>query len=249
MVFLNFYLPSGDAYDKSAAEIYTGQLSDPQNVPYFQGKLPTLGPLKVAADDVVVAVDARTGALIWRTTFPGGGANHTSHKNDLNNLTMAYSDGRVYAIGSTMRLRCLDAKTGKPIWEQPLGPITTTLESQRDEGLQPGKWIKKRNRDWGSALIVFDGKVISADMTGGVVALDAKSGEHCWRAEKVAWKNSTPHPWTRDGQRCVIVAGLYNIFCLNADDGTARWKLPGVRLSEYHDLRRLDGLWRPHRTA
>lgn len=168
MVFLNFYLPSGDAYDKQAAAIYTGQLADEQNVPYFQGKLPTLDPLKVAADDVVVAVDARTGELMWRTTFPGAGANHTSHKNDLNNLTMAYADGRVYAIGSTMRLRCLDAKSGKPIWEQPLGPITATLESQRDAGIKTGKWIQKRNRDWGSAPIVMAGNVISADMSGGL---------------------------------------------------------------------------------
>ncbi len=228
MVLLNFYLPSGDAYDKQAAEIYTKQLSDAQNVAYFHGTLPTLGPLKVAADDVVVAVDARSGALIWRTTFPGAGANHTSHKNDLNNLTMAYADGRVYAIGSTMRLRCLDAKTGKLIWEQPLGPITAALESQRDAGITSGKWIKKRNREWGFAPIVLAGNVISHDMSGGTVAFDSKTGQEQWRRERTSWKNSTPHAWSHDGEHSVIIAGWQQISCLNAADGSVRWTIPAA---------------------
>jgi outer membrane protein assembly factor BamB len=196
-VFLNYYLPSGGSYDRHVAQIYTEQLTSKDNAPYFQGKLPTLDPLRVAADDVVVAVDAHTGALVWRTKFPGGGANHTSHKNDLNNLTMTYADGRVYAVGSTMRLRCLDANAGDLIWQQPLGPITASLESERDEGIESGKWIKKRNRDWGFAPIVLAGLVISSDMSGGVVAFDAATGDERWRAERVAWKNSTPHAWTR----------------------------------------------------
>lgn len=227
-VLLNYYIPSGEAYDKQVAQIYTEQLGSKDNAPYFQGKLPTLDPLKVAADDVVIAVDAHTGGLIWRTTFRGGGANHTSHKNDLNNLSMAYAGGRVYAVGSTMRLRCLDAKTGTLVWQQPLGPITAGLEAERDAGIKSDKWIKKRNRDWGSAPIVLAGLVISSDMTGGVVAFDAANGAERWRAEKVSWKNSTTHAWTRDGQPCVIIAGWQQISCLKAEDGSVRWTIPAV---------------------
>jgi outer membrane protein assembly factor BamB len=227
-VFLNYYIPSGEAYDKQVAQIYAEQLTGKDNISYFQGKLPTLDPLKVAADDVVIAVDAHTGALVWRTTFPGGGANHTSHKNDLNNLTMVYANGRAYAVGSTMRLRCLDANTGELIWQQPLGPITTSLEAERDKGIETGVWIKKRNRDWGFAPIVLAGLVISSDMSGGVVAFDAATGEERWRAAKVAWKNSTPHGWTHDGQHCIIIAGWQQISCLDAEDGAVRWTIPAV---------------------
>jgi len=227
-VFLNYYLPSGEAYDKQVAQIYTQQLASKDNAPYFQGKLPTLDPLRVAADDVVIAVDAHTGALVWRATFPGGGTNHTSHKNDLNNLTMAYADGRVYAVGSTMRLRCLDANTGDLIWQQPLGPIATSLEAERDKGIETGAWIKKRNRDWGFAPIVLAGLVISSDMSGGVVAFDAATGDERWRAERVAWKNSTPHAWTHDGRHSVAIAGWQQISCLDAVEGSVRWAIPAV---------------------
>lgn len=227
-VFLNFYEPTGDAYDRNAARIYTEQLKSPEIAPYFEGALPTLHPLRVVANDVVIAVDAHTGALLWRTTFPEGGANHTSHKNDLTNLTMVHAEGRVYAIGSTMRLRCLNASTGELVWEQPLGPITETLEGQRDEGVRVGRWISKRNRDWGSAPIVLAGLVISADMTSGLVAFDARTGEVKWRAAKVAWKNSTPHAWTAGGENRVIVSDLKAIHCLDAASGTTLWTTPAI---------------------
>jgi outer membrane protein assembly factor BamB len=139
---------------------------------------------------------------------------------------MAYADGRVYAVGSTMRVRCLDAGTGERVWEQPLGPITKALEADRADGSAKGHRIRMRNRDWGFAPVVHAGSVITNDMSGGVVAFDAKTGRLRWRTPKVAWKNSTVHPWSPGGRATVIVAGLPAISCLDATDGSALWRIP-----------------------
>jgi len=79
---------------------------------------------KKVADDVVIALDAATGAPVWRfenAGFPSGrGASSTP----------AIIDGKVYAALSE-NLYCLEAATGKEVWRAPLtgrkGPASSPL--------------------------------------------------------------------------------------------------------------------------
>jgi outer membrane protein assembly factor BamB len=79
---------------------------------------------KKVADDVVIALDAATGAQAWRfenAGFPSGRGSSS---------TPAVIDGRVYAALSE-HLYCLEEATGKEIWKAPLtgrkGPASSPL--------------------------------------------------------------------------------------------------------------------------
>jgi outer membrane protein assembly factor BamB len=79
---------------------------------------------KKVADDVVIALDAASGAQVWRfenAGFPSGRGSSS---------TPAIADGKVYAALSE-NLYCLEAATGKEVWRAPLtgrkGPASSPL--------------------------------------------------------------------------------------------------------------------------
>ncbi len=65
------------------------------------------------AEGIVSALEEETGRLLWRRAFPGVHASYT---------TPLYREGRLYLPQAGLkgdRLRCLDAATGKTVWEVP----------------------------------------------------------------------------------------------------------------------------------
>ena len=72
-------------------------------------------------DDVVICIDTATGKTIWRTVMKSKGFNFASVKRYGGHLTVCVDAGRVYVPGCIGRAYCLDAKTGKVIWDISLG--------------------------------------------------------------------------------------------------------------------------------
>ncbi len=126
--------------------------------------------------EVVVCLDAATGKDLWRyrydcdyaahRTFTGGGmpASRTGPR-----ATPAVDGDRVYTLGATGTLLCLEAKTGKKIWQEEL--------------------LKIAGRDCpthgycGCPLVVEDR--IYLELGGekkAVAALDKKDGSVVWQA-------------------------------------------------------------------
>ncbi len=93
----------------------------------------------VSADDVVVCMDAATGKTKWKTVFEGKGSNWQSHKSGPDNLTGCVLDGKVFVIGSTLRLYALDAETGDPLWEKSIGRKHEELEEIKAAGLRDSR--------------------------------------------------------------------------------------------------------------
>ena len=68
-------------------------------------------PTKRMADDVIVALDLRTGKFAWKTSLPSLPTGRSSSS------TPCISNGRIFAIGGT-RIFSLDLKKGSLIWEK-----------------------------------------------------------------------------------------------------------------------------------
>lgn len=84
--------------------------------------------------------------------------------------SVSLDEGRAYALGTMGHLHCLDAATGKVLWEK-----------------KPGKDYDVQVPGWGvSSAPLVDGDLVIVQLgaTGGacVVALDKRTGEECWRA-------------------------------------------------------------------
>ena len=79
---------------------------------------------KKVADDIVLCLDAETGAVVWEFRVEGYPSGRASSS------TPAFSEGMVYAALSE-HLYCVDAATGKEIWRAPLtgrkGPASSPL--------------------------------------------------------------------------------------------------------------------------
>jgi outer membrane protein assembly factor BamB len=161
--------------------------------------------------DVVLSLDANTGAEIWRHTYPqaldarqfeGGPAG-----------TPTLDGDRLYTLSHEGDLFCLAAATGKVVWSKNL---------PRDFGGNRQRWGYS-----GSPLI--DGNLVIVD-SGGVgastVALDKATGALKWKAGNDEAGYSSPIAFNLAGTRCVAIFKADALVGLNAASGQELWRFP-----------------------
>ena len=142
--------------------------------------------------EMVDVLDARTGQRQWRHEYDapftpqyGGGSGPCT------NPTIA--NGRVFTLGLSSRLHCLDLATGKVIWHRDLAKEYDLLPTFFGQG--------------GTPLVLGDRLIVSLGTKDqkSVVALDVTTGKELWAA-KHAWGSSysSPIPATIHGRECVL---------------------------------------------
>jgi outer membrane protein assembly factor BamB len=160
----------------------------------------------------LIALDAATGEILWKTPFAG----HNAKKHNLNSMassTPATDGERVYAVfwdGEHIHLNAYNFKDGKPVWEHDLGSFT----SQHGVGHSP---------------MLADGKVVLAndqDGTSHLLAFDARSGEKAWDVERKPFRAcySTPFLHTKaGGGEELIVGSTAGITGYDPANGKTNW--------------------------
>jgi len=179
---------------------------DPDHLPNY-----ALEKSYLAADEIVVALDAETGSVVWKWVYPDRGVNFQNHKGGPFNMTPAYSDGRVFALHTSYHLTAHDAATGEWLWAQKLSTGHKALIS--------------------NAMLAFKGVVI-APHGPGWSGFDAETGELLWQSLSGA-EVSSFSPWVHDGTPYAIGYDPDHrdekpnrVVCLNARTGEIAWELP-----------------------
>lgn len=163
-------------------------------------------------DETVTCYDLHTGRLLWthsddahyQTTIAGEGPR----------CTPTVIGNRVYALGATGWLNCLDLVSGQSLWRR---RITDDARSSMPE--------------WGfsGSPLVQDGRVyISA---GGkpdrsMIAYDAASGEMVWTGGGSSISHSSPFPATLAGRRQILMFNSRRITAHDPGTGTVLWEYP-----------------------
>jgi outer membrane protein assembly factor BamB len=171
--------------------------------------------------EVVICLDAATGKDVWRyrydcdyaahKTFTGGGmpASRTGPR-----ATPAVDAGRVYALGATGILLCLEAKTGKKVWQQDLLKLAGS--------------VCPRHGYCGSPLVVGDRVYVEPGGPKGksVAALNKKDGSVVWQALDDPIGQSSP-VWAEVGGvgQVIFFTGAGAVGVAPAD-GHALWRFP-----------------------
>jgi glucose dehydrogenase/plastocyanin len=126
------------------------------------------GVMYLTAPPSVYALNAKTGATIWRYDS-GGGRQGGPGQGAPAREGVAVADGMVFFGLSNARAVALDVKTGKKIWDQYLG------DNPRDKGQ-----VISGAPLYAAGLVTFG---LSADngWRGQIVALDPKTGREVWR--------------------------------------------------------------------
>ncbi|MGH9955663.1 MAG: PQQ-binding-like beta-propeller repeat protein [Pyrinomonadaceae bacterium] len=158
--------------------------------------------------EVVTAYDVTTGREQWKQ---GWSALYTDETGDGPRATPTWHDGRIYALGATGELRCLDAKTGAVIW-----------------GRNILKENQAQNLSWAMAAspLIVDDKVIV--LPGGmgdksVVAYNKMTGAPVWKSQSDIQAYVSPMLVTLAGRRQILVVSSNRVFGLAPENGALLW--------------------------
>jgi outer membrane protein assembly factor BamB len=163
-------------------------------------------------------LDVDTGKTVWakpidkRTIHEGQGGNGPRS-------TPTIDDGKVYLLGTYLKLLCLDAATGDTLWEH---DIAKEYRGQ----LTSARAIKT----WGAAAsAVVDGDLVFA--TGGgpgetFMAFDKKTGALKWKHGDEVLTHATPTIAEIDGVRQVIFVAQSGLVSCEPATGSELWKFP-----------------------
>jgi outer membrane protein assembly factor BamB len=158
--------------------------------------------------EVVAAYDVNTGRELW---LQGWNAEYTDSTGDGPRTTPTWDDGRLYALGATGELRCLDAKTGAVSWGK---NILTDNQAQ--------------NLSWAMAaspLVVDDKVIVIPGGSGGksVVAYNKLTGAPVWRSQDDRAAYVSPMLVTLAGRRQILVVTASRVFGLAPENGALLW--------------------------
>jgi outer membrane protein assembly factor BamB len=162
--------------------------------------------------ETVVCYDLLAGTPIWSYAYPAHFQSPLAGEGP--RATPTLTDGRVYALGATGILNCLDLETGKLVWSKDI---------MEDNRAKLNGWGAS-----GSPLIVNAIVVVSA---GGkdnrsLVAYRAATGDFVWGNGTDGAGYSSP---------CLVtLAGIPQILIFNSSGVSAHDPMSGTNLWKYH---------------
>ena len=155
----------------------------------------------------VVCYDLRTGEEKW--THRDRARYYTSLGGLGPRATPTIDGERVYTVGSTGILNCLQFETGKQIWS------TNIFE---ENGAKAPPWGVS-----GSPLVLDELVIVSA---GGAVAYDKKTGKIAWTGQRVKSAYSSPVLLTFAGTEQVVLFDNGLVTSHEPTTGELLWKQP-----------------------
>ena len=162
--------------------------------------------------ELVVGYELATGRVLWAFT----NVVHFSETmgGDGPRATPTIADGRVYALGATGILDCLDAATGQRVWSR------DTLKENGLPNLVFGKSC--------SPLVVDHLVVVTGGLTNAstLLAYNRNDGSLLWRAGTDKASFSSPTVATLCGQRQIVSVNAGTVTGHDPADGRILWEYP-----------------------
>jgi len=158
--------------------------------------------------EVVAAYDVTNGRELWTQKW---GAEFTDSTGDGPRATPTWEQGRLYALGATGELRCLDASNGSVIWGKNI---------LSDNGAQNLPWAMAA-----SPLIVDDKVIVLPGGTGGksVVAYNKNTGAPVWKVLNDTQAYVSPMLVELAGRRQIVVVSSSRVVGLAPENGALLW--------------------------
>ncbi|HEX5702550.1 MAG TPA: PQQ-binding-like beta-propeller repeat protein [Pyrinomonadaceae bacterium] len=158
--------------------------------------------------EVAAAYDVATGRELWTQAW---NAEYTDSTGDGPRSTPTWDEGRLYVLGATGELRCLDSKTGRVIWGKNI---------LSENGASNLPWAMAA-----SPLIVDDKVIVLPGGSGGksVVAYNKMNGAPVWRSLDDRQAYVSPMLVTLGGRRQILVVSSTRAVGLVPENGQLIW--------------------------
>ena len=207
-VFVTTFRPSDEAWAEEQPQ-YKKWLDDPPKKPDTEEEKARMKRnLRLLADDMLVAIDLKTGKTAWSAVEEGVGLNRYMGKRQGYNVSPVYHDGTVFSLGTLGVLRAYRASDGKRLWEKKIDVPAAQAEGAKARAL--ARKTLTGGMGWNVSLTVADGVLVvplfhgKADL--GLRGVDPKNGDTLWEFEKVCSRHATPAVWSHDGLEYVVCA-------------------------------------------
>ena len=172
--------------------------------------------------EVVAAYDVTNGRELWTQKWS---AEFNDSTGDGPRATPTWDSGRIYALGATGELRCLDANSGSVLWGKNI------LSDNQAKNLP---WAMAA-----SPLIVDDKVIVLPGGTSGksVVAYNKMTGAPVWRVLNDTQAYVSPMLVELAGRRQVVVVSSSRVVGLAPESGALLWEYPwdtdnGINVSQ-----------------
>ena len=214
-LYTMYWLPDTPAPSDTDESEQTGTPKDeapPDKAATGESKAQTA---KKKGQEVVVALDAATGKTIWEYKYPGSWVKgmDTMFGPGPNSTPLIVGD-RIYTIGATVKLHCLDKKTGKMIWARDLLKEYSAATMMYGYGASPAPYN--------------DTIILPVGGEGqGVIAFKQADGSVAWKAQDFAPSWATPLIINVDGEDQVVVMMAKGVAGLDPNNGEMKWKQDG----------------------
>ncbi len=147
----------------------------------------------------------------WRATYSGGIDSDRGPR-----CVPSIAEDRIFVFGGAGKLVCVSASNGAILWSRDL-----RQEYEAEDGYFGA----------GSSPLVFEDKVIAAvggKRSGGVVAVDAKSGATLWESVGAEASYASPILLTLEGSSrpSVLIPTRLNTYQLDVDSGSVQFQTP-----------------------
>jgi len=163
-------------------------------------------------DEVVVSLDAGRGTTNWEYVYPAPVGEGFETRFGLGpNATPLVVGGRVYTIGFTAKLHCLDQQTGKVVW---------SVDPVKDFGVKPSGFGAS------SSPILYKDKliVVLGGENNGIAALSPDSGAVVWKKHSFDDVYSTPVVINVAGQDQLALLVSDKVVGLDPKTGDLLWE-------------------------
>ena len=201
----------------------------------------------VMADDVILAIDAATGGTRWKQVYTDKGINRGAGKHPTYGPTPVAGDGKVFHLGSSGRIYCVDSATGEPLWESDVGDEHRILEEikEKSKGVaskqtrdgvgslaallptasdEAKKAVAARMRMMVTPLMVIDG-VLMVHVPPSLLGFETATGKKLWQIANATSVQSVPCPAKLNGTMYALCSGADgNMRLIRPKTGEVVWK-------------------------
>jgi outer membrane protein assembly factor BamB len=162
--------------------------------------------------EVLAAYNMQTGRELWTHAWDASFVE--SMGGDGPRATPTWHEGRIYALGATGELHCVDSKTGKLIWKRNI---------LKDNGAGNLEWGMS-----GAPLVVDDKVIVLPGGTSGksVAAYNRLTGQPVWQSLNDKQGYVSPMLATLAGKRHIVVISSSRVVGLEVGDGSLVWEYP-----------------------
>ena len=170
---------------------------------------------RVADNEVVVALDAQNGEILWESSYPAPSWPGFSKGYGLGpHSTPLIVDDYVYTTGVRAHLACLNKKTGERVWSHDLWA---------EFGAKPP------GRGYASSPLAYNQMLIlpvGGQQGHGIMAFDLRDGHIIWKSQDFPATFSSPIIINVDGQDQLVIFEGKEIVGLEPNTGELLWTHP-----------------------